>query len=177
MSNEVWKDVIGEEGRYQVSSLGQVRSVARYVRSSRWNAHDKRFNPARVLKQSVATTGYYVVGFPAEGNRTCKREVHTLVAAAFLGPRPAQHHTHHINENKLDNRPENLVYISHSNHSHFHGISERPKRNARFTREDVLKIRAMLAEGNYTQWEIAHMYGAHQAQISAIKRRIQWKHI
>jgi hypothetical protein len=172
--NEVWKDVVGYEGKYQASNLGQVRSVDRWVTHGRWGGDAKRFLKGNLLSQSVASTGYYVVGFRGKKN-TDKKEVHALVALTFLGERPAKHHTHHIDENKLNNNISNLEYKSSSNHSSHHHKGE-SNYNAKLTAAKVLKIREMIKQGQ-RQVDIAAHFGVNQVQISKIKLGKTWQHV
>ena len=172
--NEVWKDIPDFGGKYQVSNLGKVRSVDRWSTHGRWGNGAKRFLKGRMLSQSVASTGYYVVGFRGKGNMN-KREVHSLVALAFLGPRPAKNHVHHKNENKLDNRVSNLEYKLNGKHASEHNRGSKAA-NSKLTEKDVIKIRELLAKG-VTQVELSAHYGVAQAHISTIKLRKSWRHI
>lgn len=97
----------GKDG-YEVSSTGLVRSVDRYVPSSRWPS-GKRFIPGRVLKP-VDSNGYVYVS----GGKHTKIKVHVAVAAAFIGPRPDGAVVRHLNGDYRDNRVENLAYGSQS---------------------------------------------------------------
>lgn len=96
---ETWRDVVGYEGIYQVSDHGQVKGVAR-PRSK-----------GGLLAQG-RTNGYPCLVLAHNGTRTVK--VHVLVAAAFLGPRPAGYDVMHLNANRADNRVENLRYGTRS---------------------------------------------------------------
>lgn len=100
--NEEWRPVVGREGAYEVSSLGRVRSLDRWVERS--HGHGMRIK-GRVLRK-VLSDGYYRVGL---GQQTYGR-IHTLVAEAFLGPRPDRADVRHLNGDPLDNRATNLAY-------------------------------------------------------------------
>lgn len=94
MTTEIWKDVIGYEGLYQVSNLGRVKSL--------------KFNRKNILKPSVNARGYLQVKIGKTIN------VHKLVAIAFLNhiPNGMTLVIDHINNNKLDNRVDNLQIIT-----------------------------------------------------------------
>ena len=89
----MWRD-LDEFPGYQVSSDGQVRSAN------------------GVLKPWIGS-GYETVSLSVQGV-VAKRRVHTLVAAAFLGPRPAGLDICHNNGIRTDNRASNLRYDSRS---------------------------------------------------------------
>lgn len=90
---ELWKDIPGFEGRYQVSSLGSVRSFARY-------------KDGRLLKPGKASHGYYTVSFGRNNSKT----VHSLVALAFIGPCPKGMEILHIDGSRTNNALSNLRY-------------------------------------------------------------------
>lgn len=109
MENEIWKDIIGYEGIYQVSSLGRIKSLAR----RRFN-HNSYYNSKEmILSHCKGSTGYYQVGLCKNG-KAKSLKVHKLVAMAFLGHIPCGYKLviDHINDNPLDNRLENLQIIT-----------------------------------------------------------------
>lgn len=94
MNNEVWKDVLGYEGLYQVSNLGRVKSL-----------NYNKTKEEKVLQ--LQEYDYIRVQLWKNGN--CKfKQVHRLEYEAFYGPIPEGMQVNHINENKHDNRLENL---------------------------------------------------------------------
>ena len=104
---EIWKDIPNYEGYYQVSNLGNVKSLARF------NNLGKRVKE-RVLKNLVHTTkGYLVVRLSKIGLVKTK-QIHQLVAEAFLNHKPNGHKlvVNHKNFNREDNRVENLEIIT-----------------------------------------------------------------
>lgn len=108
---ENWKPVVGYEGFYEVSDYGRVRSVAHEAKSSCRNG-GKRVVPSRVLKANKRRNGYLKVDLCKEG-KTSSRNVHRLVADAFLGEQP-QLQVNHKNLNKCDNRLSNLEWVAPS---------------------------------------------------------------
>jgi len=95
---EEFKDVPGYEGLYQISNLGNVKSI--------------RFNKEKILKQSIIK-GYYLVTFRVYPYSKTYR-VHQLVAMTFLGHKPCGFElvVDHIDSNKLNNNVNNLQLIS-----------------------------------------------------------------
>ena len=106
---EEFKDIHGYEGLYQVSNLGNVKSLPREV----FNKTGFRTTKEKILKAGVNSKGYYSVVL-SDGINAKSRTVHSLVAESFLG-----HNTcgmklvvDHINDDKLDNRVENLQIVT-----------------------------------------------------------------
>ena len=58
MQQEIWKDVIGYEGLYQVSNFGRIRSLDIYVNSKNGS---RRLHKGKVLKNNISKNGYYSV--------------------------------------------------------------------------------------------------------------------
>lgn len=111
----MWLPIRGYEGVYEVSNLGNVRSLDRYC-NGRWPG-STRFYPGRKLNPTPLryTRGpdYLVVTLRYNGSRDYKK-VHHLVAEAFLGPRPEGLLIRHLNGDGGDNRAENLAYGTHA---------------------------------------------------------------
>jgi uncharacterized protein YerC len=175
MSNEVWKDIAGYEGIYQVSNMGRVRSLphTRIELKGRKKGKQNHYS-LRILRPNMGNRGYYAVVLNKDGKRA-RWEVHRLVARTFLGPLPDNYHTHHVNGNSADNRLENLVYLSASEHMHLTHRGENCHK-AILTEADVFEVRRLLDAG-HIQKEIAAMYGVCRSTIGEIKRGKSWAHI
>lgn len=105
---EVWKDIKGYEGKYQVSNLGRVKSLKRWVKRPTNGGY---FIKERILKQSKGVGNYLIVGL-SKNMKSKSHSVHKLVAEAFLGYEDNLV-VDHINNISTDNRLSNLQYISH----------------------------------------------------------------
>ncbi len=99
---EIWKDIEGYEGYYQVSNLGRVKSLERRSSAGR------RIND-KILKNSINSVGYYRVCLCKNGKGKAVR-VHQLVAIAFLGHVPCGYNiiVDHIDNDPLNNNVDNL---------------------------------------------------------------------
>lgn len=110
MENEIWKDVPGYEGSYQVSNLGNVKSLARWIELPLGKS---RLSKEKCLKQSLSKRGYYVLVLRKD-NSPRMFNVHQLVVMAFLGHIPDGTQTlvvDHINGVRTDNNLSNLQVI------------------------------------------------------------------
>jgi hypothetical protein len=120
---ENWRDVPGWGGYYQVSDHGRVRSVDRIVESKRGH---RRYR-GKIIQPAVKETGHLTVSLYRDCSGS-RKGIHTLVAAAFLGPCPDGMEVCHRNSIPSDNRPVNLRYgtrqsnvqdmIAHGTHMH-----------------------------------------------------------
>ena len=96
LENEVWKDIPSLKGRYQASNMGRIKRIA----SGKIREH--------ILKQF--RVGEYMSVGPSVNNVRVQRRVHRLVAMAFI-PNPNNlPEVNHKNEDKTDNKVENLDY-------------------------------------------------------------------
>jgi hypothetical protein len=109
---EIWKEVLGYEGLYEVSNLGRVRSVDRYVNSGGLNSEDRlSLKKGKILNCSPTKRGYTRVSLSKE-SKTQQIMIHRLVAIAFLDAIPGKTNVNHINGIKEDNRVCNLEFVN-----------------------------------------------------------------
>lgn len=112
LDGEVWKDIDGYEGTYQVSNMGRVRSIDRIV-PCRKKGYTTMTKKGRILNLSTNRLGYkeaHLYNYQEQKERIMS--VHRLVAFAFI-PNPDQERLreiNHIDENKSNNRVDNLEW-------------------------------------------------------------------
>ena len=175
--NEEWRDVSGFEGFYQVSSLGRVRSLDRYVRHP---AGGKSLMKGQLRKLQLDRDGYLFVLFAKESCQKCQK-VHALVAQAFIGDRPLNYDVNHIDGIKTNNCPSNLEYCTRSNnlrHAYKLGLSSTrgdKSHVAKLTSSDVLLIRQRFLDG-FSNVDIARDFGVAPTTISSIRIGNSWSH-
>ena len=103
---EEWRSVVGYEGLYEVSNTGQIRSFDRYVKYSNGQIH---LHKGRILSPGKNTKGYLSVVLNCSGKRKTIT-VHILVAEAFIPNPDNLPEINHKNEDKINNRVENLEW-------------------------------------------------------------------
>lgn len=105
MQNEIWKDIIGYEGKYQVSNIGNVKSLD-YI--------DNRgqLKKGKLLKRRITEKGYNSAVLYNNGKQKCYK-VHRLVATAFIENSSYKPFVNHIDGNKLNNNVSNLEWCTH----------------------------------------------------------------
>lgn len=114
-TGEIWKDIIGFKGRYQVSNFGNVKSND-YSYYNRGNK-SMQLIKGKQLRPCKAKSGYMVVNLISKTHY-----VHRLVCEAFIEDIPDGLTVNHKNGIKEDNRIENLEIMSYSE-NHLHAFS------------------------------------------------------
>lgn len=112
---EIWKEIIGYEGLYEVSSYGNIKSISRTITKGNITYVTKD----KLLKQSVDTVGYPYVNLSDYKKQKTFR-VHQLVAIAFLNHTPNKYDgllVDHIDGNKLNNNLSNLQLVTNRKNS------------------------------------------------------------
>ena len=130
-SAEMWADIQGYEGRYQVSTLGRVKSLARFRRTK---GGGQTWMPERIMrlttkKDNGRTKPYAEVRFRDGSPRDvrCKSFlVHRLVAHAFIKPLEPDEQVDHRNGQHSDNRVENLRVLHKVEHAKLHPTVTNP---------------------------------------------------
>tara|TARA_R110001599_G_scaffold72650_1_gene201379 strand:- start:2731 stop:3228 length:498 start_codon:yes stop_codon:yes gene_type:complete len=108
---EIFKDIKGYEGFYQVSNLGNVKSIDRVNNLG-------RLLKTKTLKNSKMSSGYFSVRL-SRGGRQKTFSIHKLVAIAFLNHKPCSYEivVDHIDNDKLNNKADNLQLITQRENS------------------------------------------------------------
>jgi hypothetical protein len=177
MDGETWGEIVGYEGIYEVSDLGNVRS-RRIPRSGR------RFGPWRLLSPVVDRVGRGRVRLYL-GGKAIMRLVSHLVADAFLPAKlPTDTVVRHLNDDPTDNRACNLAWGTYSDNmadAFRNGKRKSPSWSAclgaQLTGDIVGEIRRLYATGKFSQRELAAQFGVDHSTIGRIVRRQAWKHI
>lgn len=147
---EVWKDIEGYEGLYQVSSFGRVHSLYKNI----------------ILKGVKATGGYTIVNLSKNGS-TSTKTIHRLVAQVFIPNPENKPEVNHIDEDKSNNRVDNLEWMTAKENVN-HGT-----RNKRLSRTKSIPILAInLKTGESKQFyginECARQLGLNPSNITSV---------
>jgi hypothetical protein len=140
--NEEWRDIPHYEGLYQVSNLGQIRSIDRVVRRG---IGTTKMLKGIILNPLFQRNGYMFVILSKNG-KTKRMAIHRAVALAFIPNPDNKSEVNHINEDKRDNRVSNLEWITiHDNRCYGtrieRGIANRDqtgKKNGMFGRKGAM---------------------------------------
>lgn len=123
---EVWADIPGYEGLYQVSTYGRVRSLDHYG----FFGKNLVLHEGKILLPTVGNNGYaHVMLYPGR-----KRVmIHRLVAEVFLSNPYGKREVNHKDENKLNNKVENLEWLTSKENANY------GTRNERITKSKIFK--------------------------------------
>jgi hypothetical protein len=121
MQNEIWKDIKGYEGQYQISNKGRVYSIPRIIKKSNGKT---QFVRGRILKAYIKQHKYLEVNLCINGKGKWYL-VHRLVAEAFI-PNPNNlPQVNHKDENKLNNNVDNLEWCTPKYNTNYGDAQER----------------------------------------------------
>lgn len=178
MQKEIWKEVVGYEDYYLVSSIGNIKSKDREV----FNGRGTFTRKGKSIKLMVDKYGYNVVNlYGSFGVKT--KKVHRLVADAFIENEQEKPQVNHINGVKSDNRVENLEWSSikeNITHAWDNGLMN-PKRGenhhySKLSKLNVLDIKRLINSG-LNDTDISNLYGVHRRSINDIRNKRSWAHI
>lgn len=125
ISIEIWKSVVGFEGLYEVSSFGRIRSIDKD--STKFGKLYGRRN-GKILKQNILNSGYLYVMLSKKSKKYI-RLVHRLVAESFIPNIKNFPVVNHRDENRLNNRVDNLEWCTYLYNSRYGTAIEKLKQN------------------------------------------------
>lgn len=181
-AEEEWKTVsfvgIRHSEKYEVSNMGRLRWFNHAA--EKWD----------IVKQYLGN-GYYYAGFKIDSTGKKSRSlkaVHRLVAHAFLKQPSAKHRfVIHKNYNLLDNRVENLSWVTRGELTEHNRKNPRVKAalnkikgkvtNSKLTETQVIRLKKKLKRSNNPLYKIAREFGITHTQLNRIRKGENWGHI
>ena len=120
---EVWKDIEGYEGLYQISSMGRVKSLPKTSLIQTKYSYYYRATKEMILKADKDKYGYEGISISSGGIKK-RFTMHRLVAKAFISNPNNYTQINHKDENKLNNCVDNLEWctVKYNNNYGAHNI-------------------------------------------------------
>jgi hypothetical protein len=171
--SEVWKDVIGYEGYYQVSNKGRVRGLTRTVGAA--NKKTKIIKGRLKVPTMNEYRGYLQIVLSKKGkNKTFK--IHRLVAIVFIENVKNLQDVNHKDGDKLNNNVTNLEWVTRKDniiHAYDNGLQKHGENRvgAKLKDYEAREIYSLANEGLLSQIDIAKLYGITQQAVSQIKNK------
>ena len=177
-NSEVWLDIKGYEGYYQVSNFGRVKSLARVVECRKDVFVNKK---EKFLSDWDCGKGYRKVKLSKDAIEKSIR-VHRLVVETFLDNPEAKSEVNHINGIKNDNRIENLEWCTSSENTK-HALNNKLKISqkgsehgmSKLTEKDVLEIREIGRSKSLK--EVSKIFKVSESLISNVLLNKIWNHV
>lgn len=169
---EIWKNIVGYEGKYQVSNLGNIKVL--FAKKE------------KIMKLAYKKNGYVYISL-TKNNISKTFRVHRLVAMAFISNIDNKPYINHINGIKTDNRVENLEWCTAKENTK-HAISIGLKKNvinlnpakgnkhwnSKLKEEDVIFIKQ---NPNIIRKELAKRFNVCTSTIDKIYTGKLWSHL
>ena len=163
LTRELWKAIPGYE-RYEASTSGRIRSVDRVLKSG-------KLKKGRILKQSNHSAGYKCLMLGANSFHLS----HYLILLTFVGRRPVGYEVSHEDDNRANNRLDNLSYATPADNTRNKVKNGRQARGERAGGAKLKKRQVItILTSNKSNAELARRYNVHAGHISSIRRRVTW---
>ncbi len=163
---EIWKDIVGYEGRYQVSNLGNVKSLDRVV-INRWG---NMVRNGAMMKPSKLNR-YYNINLMTDGKLKCFK-VHRLIAIAFIPNELNLSQVNHKDGDRYNNNVNNLEWVTQSeNMQHAKRMGLRPD----LTEDQTVEIKNKYLSTKITMSDLAKEYNVSKSTICGVVNNYNWK--
>lgn len=159
---EIWKDIEGFEGRYSVSSFGEIKS---------------HIGNGRILKQKTDKYGYKCVCLRRD-NKNFYRTVHRLVAKEFIENKGNLNTVNHIDSNKTNNHVNNLEWCSEIDNTYHHIKSSYVDSLCKLSEEQCKELVDLYLEG-YDYKDLKEHFGTdwRESDLADLLKGRRYSHI
>ncbi len=181
MNIEIWKDIAGYEGIYQISTLGNIKSLQRYIKSN---------NRTRLLKEKILNGSnshdYLRVELRDKNGNKRGYAIHRLVAVAFLKNSNRLPIINHKDSNPLNNHVNNLEWCNNKHNVEHYWKSEHVNTEycsgennyySKLTNKDIIEIRKLSKKKNIYLKGLAKKYNITYGHLYKIIHDKVWKHL
>jgi len=175
-NNEIFKPIMGYEGKYEISNMGRVKSLKRKQKTK---SNGFAIRKGKIIKTSSTGKGYLQIKLSMDG-RERSFSVARLVAIHFIGLPETGRQVNHIDSDRKNNNINNLEWVKqqqNSDHRMAYGkvIRGEDVKQSKLKEEDIVKIRKLLK--NHTVREIASKFKVSHPTIVYISQKKIWKHV
>lgn len=171
---EIWKDIVGYEGRYQVSNNGKIKTFCRIA----------PIKYPKLLKPNTTRDGYLTVCLISNTGKRKTWSVHRLVAMVFISNAEQKPEVNHKDGNKKNNLAENLEWVTHpeqmAHAARLQLFSDRNgerNSNAKLSSNDVLELIRLYDFDVYTPKDLAEKYNIAKPTVIGILSGRLWNHL
>lgn len=165
MVNEIWKDIPGYESKYQVSNLGNIKSL-----------NYNKTNTEKIMKLKKGTDGRYYINL-SKNNVVKTFSIHRLVALSFFGECPKGKVVCHKDGNFNNNKLSNLRYDTQTENTIDIYRHERKNGNGKVTINQVVEMRKLYDNKINTQKELQVIFNLSKSQVNKIVNRTCFSYI
>lgn len=167
---EIWKDIVGYEGLYQVSNFGRVRSLDRFVKGSHNNLKPVK---GKILNPEKTQFGYLQVSLSRKNLKHKRFKVHRLVADSFIANPFNLPQINHKDEDKMNNRVDNLEWCDSFYNQNYGTCGERKHKHLINHPQMSIAVEQLTVSGEHIAFypsmkEAGRQTGIKQGSISKV---------